>query len=200
MYKSEYDLKDNFKVAKNESINLETFLHSKRVSIYTKKLAQSMNYSSKQINHLILAALNHDIGKSRIPEDILNKKGKLTKAEYEIIKMHAKYGSDILQQYNFSQTFCDIIEFHHENFDGSGYYGLKGNDIPIASRIIHVVDVYDAITSNRCYRKAYSKEDALLIMESEKHMYDPKIWDAFKRIVERDLEKHSMYLNTHLAL
>ncbi|MCY6371796.1 HD-GYP domain-containing protein [Clostridium ganghwense] len=182
-----FSLKNDFKVIKNESLNLETVLHSKRVAIYAKQLAQQMNYTSKQINYLVLAALNHDIGKCKIPQHVLNKKGRLTQQEYELVKNHAKYGSNILTKYKFSNDFCNIVKFHHENFDGSGYYGVVGNKIPITSRIIHIVDVYDALISNRCYRKAYTKEKALEIIENERDTYDPYIFHVFMKIMDKDL-------------
>lgn len=179
----------DFKIVNNESIGVETFLHSKRVCIYVKRIAQMIGYNSKQTNYLILSALNHDIGKCRVPKEILNKKGRLTKEEYEIIKRHTQDGAILLKEYGYSKEFCEIIKYHHENFDGSGYYGLAGEDIPLASRIIHIADVYDALTSNRCYRKAYSKEKALCIMKSEKERYDPKFFQIFIEVVDREIHK-----------
>ncbi|WP_242850555.1 HD-GYP domain-containing protein [Clostridium lundense] len=184
-----YLLNTNFKVVKGENINIETFLHSKRVAAYTKRIAQYMNYCSKQTNTLILAALSHDIGKSRIPSNILNKKGKLTNFEFEIIKQHAKYGADILIENKQCKDFCDIIKFHHENYDGSGYYGLCGEQIPVYSRIIRIADVFDALTTNRPYRKAYSIASALEIMECEKYMYDPKLFEIFINLVNRNIKE-----------
>ncbi|MBC2397001.1 HD-GYP domain-containing protein [Clostridium tetanomorphum] len=172
-------INNDFKVVKDEKISLETFLHSKRVAIYAKKIAQSMNYCSKEINILILAALYHDIGKSRVPLNIINKKGKLTSLEFETVKMYAKYGADILMENRYSKDFCDIVKFHHENYEGSGYHNLYRDSIPIASRIIRIADVFDALTTNRPYRKAYTVENALEIMVNEKHIYDPKIFNIF---------------------
>lgn len=189
MVKMNYLLNTNFKVVKDENISVETFLHSKRVAAYTKKIAQCMNYCSKQTNTLILAALSHDIGKSRIPVNILNKKGELTNFEFEIIKQHAQYGADILMENKHPKDFCDVIKFHHENYDGSGYYGVYKEEIPINSRIIRIADVFDALTSNRPYRKAYSIEDALEIMQYEKYMYDPKIFEMFVKLVDENIKE-----------
>ncbi|MCY6960042.1 HD-GYP domain-containing protein [Clostridium brassicae] len=178
-------LLNDFKVAKNESISLEIFLHSKRVSLYAKRIGKNMGYTSKQINYLILTALNHDIGKCRVPQNIINKNGTLSKDEYEIIKKHTQYGANILREYGYSKEFCEIIKFHHENFDGSGYYGLVGEKIPIASRIIHIVDEYDAMVSRRCYKKAYDEVAALSIIENEKFKYDPVIFQVFMSLINK---------------
>ncbi|WP_315121770.1 HD domain-containing phosphohydrolase [uncultured Clostridium sp.] len=182
-----YLINTNLKVDKYESITLDTFLHSKRVGGYVKRMAQSMGYSSKQINTLILLSLSHDIGKSRIPRNILNKKGMLTNFEFETIKMHAEYGAEILIENKYSKDFCDVVRFHHENYDGSGYYGLCKDEIPIASRIIRIADVFDALTTNRTYREAYTIEEALEIMICEKDMYDPKLFEIFIKLVEENI-------------
>ncbi len=155
-------------ISKDEKLDLEIFLHSKRVAIYVKKIAELMKFTSKQSNDLVLLALNHDIGKARIPSNILNKKDKLNYSEFEIVKKHTQFGADILREYGYCLEICNVVKFHHENFDGSGYYGLKGKDIPIAARILRIADVYEALTSDRCYRRAYTREAALDIMIKEK--------------------------------
>ncbi|EJO5349138.1 HD domain-containing protein [Clostridium botulinum] len=179
MYKLKSISEKTLKISRNEKLDLETFLHSKRVGAYVKKIAEIMNFSSKQTNDLVLLALNHDIGKARIPSNILNKKGKLTYSEFEVVKQHAKFGADILIEYGYSLEICNVVKFHHENYDGSGYYGLKGKDIPMAARILRIADVFEALTSDRCYRRAYSKEAALEIMKREENYYDPQIFKLF---------------------
>lgn len=182
-----YLINTDFKVDKHENISLETFLHSKRVAVYAKRIGQYMGYSSKEINTLILLSLSHDIGKSRIPKNILNKKGKLTNFEFEIIKMHAEYGAEILIENKYSKDFYDSVKYHHENYDGSGYYGLYKDEIPIASRIIRIADVFDALTTNRPYREAYTIEESLEIMMCEKNMYDPKLFEIFIKFVKENI-------------
>ena len=194
MYILNYLPKNTLKISKDEKLDLETFLHSRRVAMYIKKIAVLMNFTSKQTNDLVLLALNHDIGKARIPSNILNKKDKLSYSEFEIVKKHTKFGSDILAEYGYCLEICNVVKFHHENFDGSGYYGLKGKSIPIAARILRIADVYEALTSERCYRKAYTSEAALDIMKKEKNIYDPEIFELFIKNIYKD------FLNLRLCM
>ncbi|ENK1245067.1 HD-GYP domain-containing protein [Clostridium sp. FAM 1755] len=194
MYKLSNLSTNSLKISKDEKLDLEVFLHSKRVASYVKKIAEVMNLSSKQSNNLVLLALNHDIGKARIPSSILNKKGELSCSEFEIVKEHTQFGADILGEYGYCLEICNIVKFHHENFDGSGYYGLEGKSIPMAARILRIADVYEALTSDRCYRKAYTREAALEIMQKEKNIYDPKILELFIKSIYKN------YLNLQLCI
>ena len=133
-------------------------------------------------------AMLHDIGKLGIGEKILLKRGKLTKKEFEIIKKHPQIGADIVRPVHFLKDVVPIILHHHERYDGYGYGSkLKGDEIPIGARIIAVVDVYQALVSNRPYRKAYSKREALKIIKEESGThFDPKIVAIFMEIVAKE--------------
>ena len=116
-----------------------------------------------------------------MPEHILNKPGKLTPAEFEKMKRHAPIGADILSSIEFPYPVVPIVRHHHENWDGSGYPdGLKGAEIPLGARILSVVDCFDALTSDRPYRRAMTEQAALkIIVDRRGQMYDPVVVDAF---------------------
>jgi putative nucleotidyltransferase with HDIG domain len=127
------------------------------------------------------AALLHDTGKIAVPEHILNKPGKLTAAEFEKMKQHAPIGADILSSIEFPYPVVPIVRHHHENWDGTGYPdGLRGEAIPLGARILSVVDCFDALTSDRPYRKRMTDDQALAILEDRRGvMYDPAVVDVF---------------------
>lgn len=157
--------------------------HSDRVSTISVKLAENIGYAN--IDALKRAALMHDIGKISIPEAILNKNGPLTEEEFKIIQTHPKIGYDILCQ---SAAFRDIIEivlFHHERFDGKGYpAGLKGHAIPIGAQILCTADVFDALTSDRPYRRALSDKEAIQLMKDQMAShFNPELLLALENIV-----------------
>ncbi len=133
--------------------------HSIRVAEYTKEIAKRMGKSEEEQENIYYVALLHDIGKIGIPDNILNKPGKLTEEEREIIQRHVDIGEEILAEFTDLEGISDGVKYHHERFDGKGYcLGLKGKDIPEVARIICVADTYDAMSSDRCYRKALSNE------------------------------------------
>lgn len=146
------------------------------VSIVTR-IGEKLDLSCKDIENLEHAAILHDLGKVGIPDYILHKKTTLTKEEYDIIKSHPKIGAEIIRSVHFLNDVVPIVLYHHERFDGRGYCaGLKGQDIPLGARIVAVADVYQALTSDRPYRKAYSKEVALkIIKEASGTQFDPEI-------------------------
>jgi putative nucleotidyltransferase with HDIG domain len=129
------------------------------------------------------AALLHDTGKIAVPEHILNKPGKLTAAEFEKMKLHAPIGAEILSAIEFPYPVVPIVRHHHENWDGTGYPdGISGADIPIGARILSVVDCFDALTSDRPYRRRMSDADSVAILLARRGtMYDPAIVDTFVR-------------------
>jgi putative nucleotidyltransferase with HDIG domain len=131
------------------------------------------------------AALLHDTGKLAVPEHILNKPGKLTTAEFEQMKQHVDVGADILSAIDFPYPVVPIVRCHHENWDGSGYpRGVRGIEIPIGARILSVVDCYDALTSDRPYRRALSGQAAIAILRERRgSMYDPLVVDTFIRVL-----------------
>ncbi len=141
--------------------------HDERVQKYTQEIAKAMHLSTKEEITLEKAALIHDIGKIKIPDSILLKPGKLTSVEYEIIKEHPQAAYDMLSDVIFLQDEMDVILHHHERYDGSGYpQGLKKDEIPILSQILSIADTYDAMTTNRIYKQAKSKEEALRELDS----------------------------------
>ena len=159
-----------------------THSHVRRVQAYALGLAQALGVSDeKEIKAIKASALLHDTGKLAVPEHILNKPGKLTASEFEQMKRHVDVGADILSLVDFPYPVVPIVRCHHENWDGSGYpRGVKGVDIPIGARILSVVDCYDALTSDRPYRRAMTPEAALdILRERRGTMYDPRVVDTF---------------------
>ena len=136
--------------------------HSERVSVLSVAIGRTLNLPPAELEILRLGALLHDIGKIGVPDDVLSKPGTLTPAEYDKIKEHPVLGARILRSVPFLASHIPIVELHHERPDGQGYpHGLRDEDIPLAARIVHVADAYDAITSARAYRTARSSGDAL---------------------------------------
>jgi len=166
----------------------ETEGHCRRVVETTLMIASGMGVPEEQLIHIQRGVLLHDIGKMGIPDAILLKPGPLTAEEWVIMRLHPQYAYDLLKPVEYLEPALDIPYCHHEKWDGSGYpRGLKGEEIPLSARIFAVVDVYDALTSDRPYRKAWSKEDALKHLKTEngKH-FDPavvKVFAAFMHTV-----------------
>lgn len=161
----------------------ETGAHIQRMSHYSSHIAKVMGLSVQQQDFLLEAAPMHDIGKVGIADAILLKPGKLTPAEFELMKQHAVIGFELLNKSNspLLKIAAEIAHTHHEKFDGTGYpRGLAGEDIPIFGRIVAVADVFDALTSERPYKRAWSVEDATQLLKnaSGKH-FDPVCIDAF---------------------
>jgi PAS domain S-box-containing protein len=164
----------------------ETEGHSQRVVEMTVRLAGSMGLPADQIIHIRRGALLHDIGKMGIPDSILQKPGKLTDDEWEIMRQHTVYAYNSLSGITFLEPALDIPHYHHEQWNGKGYpKGLKGEEIPLAARIFAIVDVWDALRSERPYRKSWSDEKILthLREQSGKH-FDPQVVDAFLKIIK----------------
>jgi putative nucleotidyltransferase with HDIG domain len=156
--------------------------HTRRVQDQTMHLARALGVDDEgEIQAIKAAALLHDVGKLAVPEHILNKPGRLTPAEYEIMKRHAPVGADILSVIGFPYAVAPIVRHHHENWDGTGYPdGLAGDRIPTGSRILAVVDCFDALTSDRPYRPRMEDQEALKIVSDRSGtMYDPRVVDAF---------------------
>ena len=164
----------------------ETEGHTQRVTTMTLKLAQAVNVDLFHMVHMRRGALLHDIGKMGIPDAILLKNGKLTAEEWDIMRRHPIYAYEMLLPIEYLKPALDIPYRHHEKWDGSGYpHGLKGEEIPQAARIFAVADVWDALISDRPYRKAWSREDALEYIKSEsgKH-FDPNLVEHFLRLIQ----------------
>ena len=151
--------------------------HSERVAYYSKRIAQEMGLPEEEVNKIYTAALLHDIGKIGIPDSILLKPGKLTDREYEIIKFHPILSYELLNHLDFLEDAIDGIKYHHERWDGSGYpEGLKGEEIPLSARIIAVADSFDAMTSQRIYRRAMDRREAVRELHRlAGKKYDPRV-------------------------
>lgn len=160
--------------------------HIRRVQAYTQALARRMGIDDEsQLKALEVAALLHDTGKIAVPDHILNKPGRLTPAEYDRMKHHTVIGAGILSAVDFPYPVVPIVRHHHECWDGTGYPdGLRGTAIPIGARILSVIDCYDALTSDRPYRRALDEADAVAIIRQRRgSMYDPAVVDAFLSIL-----------------
>jgi len=160
--------------------------HSDHVMGLSSAFGQNVDLTAVQIETLAFAAEIHDIGKMAINEFIINKPGRFTEAEYLMVQHHAELGAHLMENLKLDPAIPLIIRHHHENFDGSGYPDkLKGDQIPLEARIIRITDTYDALTSNRGYRPAYSPKKALAIMEQDSALFDPDLLEVFFKMQRR---------------
>ena len=175
----------------------ETGQHVKRVAEYSKLLAQKVGLEVEDVNRLFTASPMHDIGKVGIPDSILNKNGKLDLAEWEIMKTHASIGYEILKtsKRDILQAAAVISHTHHEKWDGSGYpLGTKGEDIHIFGRITAIADVFDALGSERVYKKAWPLDKILDLFNEEKGKhFDPNLMEIFMENLEEFLQIRDNY-------
>ena len=162
--------------------------HTQRVTKLTEQIAISMGITGKELLSIRRGALLHDIGKVGVPDRILHKRGPLTTYEWKIMRKHPQFAYDMLSPIGYLHDALDIPFSHHEKWDGSGYpRGLKGEEIPLAARIFAVVDVYDALTSNRPYRAGWSRRKTLkYIREQAGIHFDPQIVELFMRQMETE--------------
>lgn len=162
--------------------------HVEKTVYYATEVAKELSLSKGQIEFVKQAAVLHDLGKIGISERILLKKSKFTKKEFERIKSHPHIAADILRPIHALHNVIPLIFYHHERWDGKGYPGgIKGEDIPIGARIIAIADVYQALTSDRPYRKAYSKREAVkIIKKGSGTQFDPQVVNAFLEILKRE--------------
>ena len=154
----------------------------------TLTLARRFGFNEEDLLHLRWGTLLHDIGKMGVPDNILLKPEPLTEDEWLIMRKHPQYAYDLLKPIAFLGSALDIPYSHHEKWDGTGYpRGLKAYEIPFAARLFAVVDVWDALTSDRPYRPAWSKEEALAFIreQSGKH-FDPQVVDVFISLLHGD--------------
>ena len=183
--------------------NLESGEHIQRVKGYTRILAEKFSeeypeygLTKELIEKIVVSSTLHDLGKIAIPDNILLKPGRLTHEEFEFMKSHTIRGCEVLDtmkdEWNPKdrQIMYEIIRYHHERYDGKGYPdGLKGEEIPISAQLVSLADVYDALVSERCYKAAYSKEEAYrMIINGECGVFSPKLMEVF-RLVKRQFEK-----------
>jgi len=162
--------------------------HSLRVAEYSREIAQRMNKSEKELEEIYYAGLLHDVGKIRVPATIINKPGKLTNEEYEQVKIHPLTSYHILKDIYEDKTISMGAKFHHERYDGRGYpNGLEGENIPEIARIISVADTYDAMASNRSYRKALPQDVVRSEIEKGKGtQFDPEIAEIMLQMIDED--------------
>lgn len=189
--------------------NGESGLHVLHINTMTEILLQHLvektdkyPLTQEDIIRISTASALHDIGKISIPDEIINKSGRLTKEEFEIMKTHSAVGASMLsaitayQNEPFMKTAYEICRWHHERYDGKGYPdGLKGDEIPISAQIVSLADVYDALTSERCYKKAFSHETAInMIMNGECGAFNPLLLDCLLEVagdIQRELAVNS---------
>jgi putative nucleotidyltransferase with HDIG domain len=169
-------------IAKRDS---DTSVHNYRVTIYAVRLAEHVGLNAAQMRNLIAGAFLHDVGKIGISDTILLKPGRLDAEEFAVMKRHVAFGVDILKKSDWLQHARDVVEFHHEKYDGSGYpRGLKGEAIPLGARIFAIVDVFDALTSKRPYKEAMPLREAMaIVMGSAGSHFDPLLARHFEAIV-----------------
>jgi putative two-component system response regulator len=160
--------------------------HCERLSGYSVRLGEEIGLPEEQLVALRRAGIVHDVGKVAVPETILLKPGRLTPEEFRIMQQHPILGERICAPLKSFRFVLPVIRHHHEKLDGSGYPdGLKGEEIPLTARVLQIVDVYDALTTDRPYKSAFTSVKALEIMEEEvnKGWWDPRIFGAFKHLV-----------------
>ncbi len=160
--------------------------HSQRVSYYSKLIAEKIELPDYKVQNVYYSAILHDVGKILIPDEILNKKGKLNKEEMGIMKTHAELGSDVLRDFNSIPNLSNIVKYHHEKYDGSGYPdGLNGKKIPLESRIICIADSFDAMTTTRCYRQSLPLAEVIIELKkcSGSH-FDPELVSAIIELID----------------
>lgn len=167
-------------IIENKSEN--TGQHVKRVSEYTEVLCKCLGFNDEDSWKISLAAMMHDVGKLMIPESILEKPGKLTAEEFEIVKKHTQYGKQMLETSpgELFKLSTDIAYNHHEKWDGTGYRGVKGEDTPVCARCVALADVFDALVSRRAYKEPWPPEKAYEEIVSQRgKQFDPAVVDAF---------------------
>jgi GAF domain-containing protein len=167
--------------------------HTERVTEYSVMIARKMGFTGEEIQRIELSALLHDVGKIGIPDKILLKPGKLTDEEFEVVKEHPSRGVKMLRPIKQLRMVLNGIKHHHEKLDGSGYPdGLIGNGIPLVARIITVGDAYDAMTTNRPYRNALPREEAIRRLKQDSNtQFDPELVDVFVKCIEEEKEEEA---------
>jgi diguanylate cyclase (GGDEF)-like protein/PAS domain S-box-containing protein len=162
--------------------------HAESTVYYSTEIAKALKLNREDMDHVRQAAVLHDLGKVGISDKILHKKSRLSPKEYEEIKKHPQIAADIIRPIQFMHDIIPLILYHHERWDGKGYpAGLKHKEIPIGARIISIADVYQALTSDRPYRKAYPKKEAMkIIKEGAGTQFDPAIVEAFLEILKKE--------------
>jgi HD-GYP domain-containing protein (c-di-GMP phosphodiesterase class II) len=169
--------------------DLNTGIHSTRLAEWAVRVARKLGIPENDLYQIEVAALLHDIGKIGIPDAILRKEGKLSDEERAVMNKHPEYSWSILRLFPGFDKASLYALHHHESYNGKGYpAGLTGNEIPIGSRIVSVIDAYDAMISNRCYRKGLAHEEAVRrLTAGVGAQFDPEVVSAFLEIAEREV-------------
>ena len=184
-------------IIENKSEN--TGQHVKRVSEYTEVLCKCLGFNDEDSWKISLAAMMHDVGKLMIPESILEKPGKLTAEEFEIVKKHTQYGKQMLETSpgELFKLSTDVAYDHHEKWDGTGYRGVKGEDIPVCARCVALADVFDALVSRRAYKEPWPPEKAYEEIVSQRgKQFDPAVVDAFVQNFDKFMDIMKCYPDT----
>ena len=186
-----------------ETRSKESGLHVKRVALYTELFCQLLGMSEEQSELIKRASPLHDIGKVGIPDAILHKPGKLTPEEWEVMKTHAQLGQDMLSGSDLAlfQIGATIAGNHHEKWNGGGYpRGLKGDDIPLEGRVVALADVFDALGSDRCYKKAWPLDKVLALIEEEKGQhFDPQLVELMMSNLDKFLEIREQHKDIYIG-
>ena len=172
-----------------EECSRRTAEHALRVMQHAVRLAEALELAPDFVNELRAASRLHDVGKSAIPARILNKAEPLTLIEWELIQLHPAIGASLAERCGYSAHVATMIEHHHEHWDGSGYpAGLRGQEIPLGSRIIAVADVFDALISLRSYSSALQPDSAIAVMRGEAgSILDPELFSIFEQLIAPEL-------------
>ena len=171
--------------------DMNTGMHSTRLAEWALRMARELGIPESHMKQVEIAALLHDIGKIGVPDAILKKNGPLTPEERVVINKHPEYSWSILRLFRGLESASLYTLHHHENVDGTGYpAGLKGTDIPTVSRIVSVIDAYDAMTSNRCYRKGLPHEEAVRrLLASSGTQFDAEIVRVFLAMADHERDR-----------
>lgn len=162
--------------------------HSIKVALYCREIAQKLGWGKKDTDNLYYIALLHDIGNIAVEDAVLNKAAALTEEEFEQVKEHTEVGSEMVKNTSFIHGVEDAVRYHHEHYDGTGYMGLSGEKIPLAARIIAVADAYEAMTSDRAYRKKMTEEEAKEeLIRGRGTQFDPVFVDTFLQLLNEGL-------------
>ena len=166
----------------------ETEGHTQRVTELTLKVAETLGFSHEELTNIRRGALLHDMGKMAIPDEILQKPGPLNEVEWEKMRQHPIYAYEMLAPISYLLPALDIPLYHHERWNGSGYpHGLKGENIPLIARLFAIIDVWDALRSDRPYRKKMPRREVIkYLREKSGHLFDPKLVEVFLTVIESE--------------
>jgi putative nucleotidyltransferase with HDIG domain len=176
----EKDAEECYSVDMNDAVR-----HGMCVSILASELARVLGCDEKFVHKAAVAGMLHDVGKIQISPYIYGRRqGAMKIEEMRYVRLHAKLGAEILKREGYDQDIVDMVHYHHENYDGSGYpYRMCGDEIPLGARIIRVCDVFSALISNRPYRKAFDADTAFGMVIDEVRHFDMKVFLAFQRLI-----------------